>query len=385
VIGRAVDNLNLNIVTEPQRFPVLGNFIAHHYSPAVPGAAAGAWPGFSRYDWGGAKLDISRLEVPDRLLDQRLAVIAGEHGAYTLLDKDGDTLVEGQVGHVVDSHGVSMQVDSMLAHPGTRFDVVRRREMTTIIQLQKQIIAQEQPKDSGIIEVDYDNANPKLATELLGQITQLYVSQNVNRNAAEADSSLKFVQEQLPKVRRDLENSTAALNAFQRRAHSVDISMQTQGLLNQEVQLGTSIEQLRLQQADMERKFTPRHPAYQALMQQISQLEAKKSGIEKQVGTLPNTQQELLRLNRDVQVNNQTYTGLLNQAQQLDIARAGTVGNVRIVDKAAVDITRPVWPKKLFVVVGGTFIGAFLAVVYLIIRQMLNRAVEDPAAIEQLG
>lgn len=53
--------------------------------------------------------------------------------------------------------------------------------------------------------------------------------------------------------------------------------------------------------------------------------------IDKQVGDLPDTQQELLRLTRDVEVTNATYTSLLNQAQQLDIARAGTVGNYDLV------------------------------------------------------
>jgi tyrosine-protein kinase Etk/Wzc len=186
-------------------------------------------------------------------------------------------------------------------------------------------------------------------------------------------------------VRGDLEKATAALNAYQTTAHSVDITMQTKGLLDQEVAIETSIQQLRMQQADIERRYTPEHPAYKALIQQIGQLQAQKDGMDKQVGGLPDTQQELLRLTRDVQVSNTTYTGLLNQAQQLDIARAGTVGNVRIIDSAAVDISQPVKPKKAIVVLGGTFLGGFLAVAFIFIRQMLNRGVEDPAAIEQLG
>ena len=99
----------------------------------------------------------------------------------------------------------------------------------------------------------------------------------------------------------------------------------------------------------------------------------------------PELHKQLLRLTRDVQVSNETYTGLLNQAQQLDIARAGTVGNVRIIDTAAVDTTHPVKPKKAVIALGGTFLGGFLAVAFVFLRQMLNRGVEDPAAIEQLG
>jgi len=135
----------------------------------------------------------------------------------------------------------------------------------------------------------------------------------------------------------------------------------------------------------MERRFTAAHPAYKALLEQIGQLQAQKGGIDKQVGGLPDTQQELLRLTRDVEVLNATYTGLLNQAQQLDIARAGTVGNVRVIDPAAVDVSKPAKPKKALLVLGSIFLGAFLAVGFVLLRQMLRRGVEDPSAIEQLG
>ena len=385
VINTAVDNLNLNVVVTPHRFPLIGGFIARHYSPAQQGDVASPWLGISRDGWGGEQLDVFQLSVPDSLLGKSLTLIAGAHGAYTLLDADNNTLLQGQVGQVAKGRDVTMQVKTLTANPGMRFDVVRNRDLATISLLQQEIDATEQGKDSGIIALTYNDADPVLAANLLDQVSKAYVRQNVDRNSAQAANSLQFVREQLPVVREALEKATTALNAFQTKAHSVDITLQTKGLLDQEVAIETSIQQLRLQQADMERRFTKDHPAYKALMQQIGQMQAQKDGMEKQVGNLPDTQQELLRLTRDVQVSDQTYTGLLSQAQQLEIARAGTVGNVRVVDKAAVDITQPVKPKKAIVVLGGTFLGGFLAVAFVFLRQMLNRGVEDPSAIEQLG
>lgn len=385
VVGAAADNLKLAIEVKPRHFPLVGAFIARRYTADQAGTVAPPLLGMNSYDWGGAALDVFQLDVPARLLDKPLTLVAGRHGAYTLRDDDGDTLFTGQVGQPASGHGVTIQVKALAANPGTRFELIRHRDLAVITQLQQDISASEQGKDSGIIALTYDNADPVLATDLLDQVSELYVRQNVERNSAEAANSLKFVKEQLPNVRRDLEKATAALNAFQTRAHSVDITMQTKGLLDQTVAIETSIQQLRMQQADIERRFTPEHPAYKALMQQIGQLQAQKEAMERQVGTLPDTQQELLRLTRDVQVSNETYTSLLNQAQQLDIARAGTVGNVRVIDKAAVDVTQPVKPKKAVVVLGGSFLGGFLAVAFVFLRQMLSRGVEDPAAIEQLG
>jgi tyrosine-protein kinase Etk/Wzc len=385
VLGKAVDNLNLNVVVKPHHFPLVGGFIARHYSPDKPGEVASPWLGISRDDWGGSVLDVFQLDVPDSLLGKNLTLIAGEHGAYTLLDDDDNVLLRGQVGQVAKGHGVTMQVKTLAANPGMRFDVARNRDLSTLNRLEQQVSASEQGKDSGIIGLTYQNADPQLAVAVLDQISEAYVRQNVDRNSAQAANSLEFVKDQLPLVRQKLEKAQSALNAFQTKAHTVDISLQTKGLLDQIVAVETSIQQLQMQKADMERRFTKDHPAYKALMQQIGQLQSQKAGMEKQVDNLPDTQRDLLRLTEDVQVSNTTYTGLLNQAQQLEIARAGTVGNVRIVDKAAVDVTQPVKPRKAIVVIGGTFLGGFLAVAFIFLRQMLNRGVEDPADIEELG
>lgn len=385
VVGEAIDNLKLEIDSKPERFPVIGDFMARHYTPAVPGAVAPPLAGLSSYDWGGSSLDIYALDVPQSLLDQPLHLDAGENGTYTLSDDDDGVLLTGRVGDKVTARGITIQVKSLLANPGTRFDVMRHGRLALITSLQKALVAAEQGKDSGIIELDYRNADPVLATQLVDQISALYVRQNVDRNSAEAANSLAFVKQQLPKVRLELEQATQAMNTFQTRAHSVDISMQTKALLDQIVAIDASLQQLRMQMSDMQRHFTPAHPSYKALQSQIGQMEGQKAALQKQVGQLPDIQQQMLRLARDVQVSNTTYTSLLNQAQQLNIARAGTVGNVRVIDRAATDTAKPVWPRKILLVFGATLFGGLLAVGFVFLRQLLNRGVEDPAAIERLG
>ncbi|GAB2797893.1 polysaccharide biosynthesis tyrosine autokinase [Dyella kyungheensis] len=384
VIGKAVDELGLQIEAAPYHLPIFGAWLARHFVAASSMDEASPPIGMSRYDWGGSKLDIFQMKVPASLEEKELLLVAGEQGGYSLYF-DGEVMLTGGVGHLASGHGISIQVRELRANPGTHFKVVHHTALAVINRLQIDINAAEQGKESGIIQLSYEHENPDLAVRLLDHVTQAYVKQNVDRNSAEAASSLAFVREQLPRIRLDLDKAQSALNAFQTKARSVDITLQTKGLLDQAVAIETSIQQLRMQQADMERRFTAAHPAYKALLEQIGQLQAQKGGIDKQVGGLPDTQQELLRLTRDVEVLNATYTGLLNQAQQLDIARAGTVGNVRVIDPAAVDVSKPAKPKKALLVLGSIFLGAFLAVGFVLLRQMLRRGVEDPSAIEQLG
>lgn len=385
VIGKAVDNLKLNIVVEPSRFPLIGGFMARHFHPETISEVAAPMFGLNRFGWGGEELKIFQLDVPNSLLEKDLTLIAGEGGSFTLQDDSDNVLVEGKVGGAYDQHGVKIQVEKLQANPGMHFNVTRERRLTTILRYQDNLNVAETGKESGIISLSLENDEPARALQVLDEISKLYVRQNVERASAEAASSLEFLRGQLPDVRRDLEKAEDALSAYQTRAKSADISLETKALLDQIVALDTNISELKLQQAEMDRKFTRQHPAYQALQKQIGELTSKQDGLSHKVEGLPATQQELLRLTRDVEVSTAIYTQLLNKAQELDVMRAGAVGNVRIIDTADVDITKPVKPKKALVVLAATFLGLFFSVGLVLLRKALNRGIETPDSIEQLG
>lgn len=385
VIGTAVDQLQLDVLVSPRHFPVLGDFFARRFKPETPDAVAPPMFGANSYGWGGESLQIHRLDVPPQMIGAPLVLHAGASGSYVVYDDDGDEVLRGQAGQAASGKGVTLEVLALRANPGTRFDLVKLRRFDVVSQLQQAVKATEQGKESGILQLSYENEDPALAESVIARVADSYVRQNVERSSAEAASQLEFVKEQLPVVRRQVEAAQVAMTAYQSKANSVDITMQTKGLLDQEVAVEASIQQLRLKQAEMDRSFTREHPAYRALLSQISSLEGRKAGFQREVGNLPDTQQELLRLTRDLQVSNEMYTALLNQAQQLDVARAGAVGNVRIVDPAAVDIANPVKPRKSLIVAIATLLGAFLTTAFVFLQRMLNPGIEDPAAIEELG
>ncbi|MGO1070492.1 polysaccharide biosynthesis tyrosine autokinase [Lysobacter sp. CA199] len=385
VVGKAVQDLKLDVQIEPLRFPLFGDLMARRYQPTRAGEVASPWLGLDSYGWGGEELQIAQLTVTDELVAKPMTLIAGSAGAYRLFDEDGIELLSGKVGETAKGGGVSLQVKTMAANSGMRFEVTQLARLAIISSLQRNLTVSEKAKDSGILLLSYQLADPDLAAATLDAITRQYTKQNVERNSAEAATSLKFVNEQLPNVRRDLEKAEHALAAYQTQKHTVDITLDAQSLLDQVVALDTSISQLKMQQAEVSRRFTPQHPAYKALMSQLGELESRKTQLNDRIGVLPQTQQELLGLTREVQVSTVTYTNLLNQAQQLDIARAGTVGNARVVDPSVVDLDQPVKPKRPLIVLLGTAAAGLLAVAWVFVRQMLNRGIEDVKQIEQLG
>ena len=82
-----------------------------------------------------------------------------------------------------------------------------------------------------------------------------------------------------------------------------------------------------------------------------------------------------------MKVNTELYTSLLNSYQQLKIANAGEIGNVRIID-TAVEPVKPVKPKKLIILILSIFIGGFIGVLIALLRDMMRSGVNDSAQIE---
>ncbi|PTT29231.1 polysaccharide biosynthesis tyrosine autokinase [Pseudomonas sp. HMWF021] len=385
VIGKTVDDLRLDIDVTPNTFPVIGGFLARRYRGETEFSVAPPRFGFNSYAWGGERLEFTRLNLPKELLGKKLTLVAGEQQRFQLLDDNDNLLVESVAGEAFAQDGVEGQIERLQANPGTRFEVVRNPRIVTIQGYQDALDISEQGKESGIIRLALASSDAAEAVKILNKIAALYVDQNVRRTSAEAAQSLAFLQSQLPQVKRDLAKASDALNAYQTHGKTVNISLETQSVLGQSVALETRISELKMQQAELDRKFTKQHPAYRALMSQIGELTQQRKSLEGKVGDLPATQQELLNLTRDVEVASQIYTQLLNKSQELDIVRAGAVGNVRLIDSADVDLTSPVKPKKALIVLIATFLGAFIGVALVLLRKSLSKGLEGPEAIEQLG
>ena len=117
------------------------------------------------------------------------------------------------------------------------------------------------------------------------------------------------------------------------------------------------------------------------LQDQRELLQQRKSTFTEYSEGLPKTQQDVLRLARDVEVNTAVYTGLLNKAQELKVVKASAVGNIRILDQALSEVI-PIQPKKSLIVVLAALLGAMLGTGWVFLREMLNPGVKSPEEIE---
>jgi len=389
VIGEAVDTLKLDIVAAPKLFPVIGNRAFRKFTPIEAGDLADPSLGASSYAWGGESIDVFRFDVPRSAIGAGFTLVAGEgtdkNKSFTLINGEDEVILQGKVGEELTNGKFNLTIRSLIARAGTEFTLIRKDRLNTILNLQTAIEATEKGKDSGIINLSLQSESTQFAEKVLDKVTSIYVRRNVERNSAEAQKSLEFLEVQLPEVKKQLEYAEQRFNDYQIKRQSINITLETQGVLEQVVELETKLQELELKRLELSRKFKESHPTYQGVLEQIEAVQKQKQNLVGEVGNLPETQQELLRLKRDVEVSNQIYTLLLSKTQELDIVRAGTVGNVRIIDHAEVNISKPVKPKKALIVVMATMLGGMLAVAIVLVQKAIHKGVEDPNEIEALG
>ncbi|HEY5604718.1 MAG TPA: polysaccharide biosynthesis tyrosine autokinase [Gammaproteobacteria bacterium] len=378
VISKVVDELHLDIVAEPRYLPVVGRGLARIFGG--DGILAGL---FSSYAWGGEYIRVARLDVPDELLGETLLLKTGEQGAYQL-SLDDNVLVSGKVGEIADGKGIRILVSDLVDRAGLEFHVGRVTKISAIRDLQDALSVSEKGRRTGVLSVSLQGTDKAKTRKILDSVARQYLLQNVQRLSAEAEKSLQFLEEKLPEVNDRLMKAEGLLNSFRLKNESVDLSLETQSILEQVVKLEGQLNELELEETKLKKLFTKEHPYYVSLQEKRETLNSKKADLQSKIKGLPETQQEILRLTRDLEVNQTLYIQMLNKVQELSIVKAGTVGNVRILDTAEL-LQAPVKPKKTRIVIVSLILGLLLGIVIAYMRVAMRRGIESPDQLEHIG
>ncbi|HBW3481278.1 TPA: polysaccharide biosynthesis tyrosine autokinase [Klebsiella pneumoniae] len=365
ILGKTVDDLNLQAEVRQKYFPVFGSGWAR---------LVGDKPG---------EIYVSRLYISMPNEDTpELTLKVIDNNNYTI-SGDGFEL-SGKTGVLLDSKGLSIKIAKIDAKPGTEFTITYLTRLQAITELQKILTVTDQGKDTGILSISLTGENKRLIENIVDSIIGNYLAQNISRQAAQDSKSLEFLSLQLPKVRNELDLAEDKLNAYRRQNDSVDLSLEAKSVLDQIVNADNQLNELTFRESEISQLYTKEHPTYKALMEKRKTLQDEKLKLNKKVSSMPETQQEILRLSRDVESGRAVYMQLLNRQQELNIAKSSAIGNVRIIDEAVTQ-PKPVKPKKILVVLAGLILGGIISLGLVMIRMFLRRGIETPEQLEDLG
>ncbi|MDN5862428.1 MAG: Wzz/FepE/Etk N-terminal domain-containing protein, partial [Salinisphaera sp.] len=322
VLGAVVRKLGLDVQARANYFPVVGESIAK-ISGADPAAEAfapatqGSW--WSHYAWRPASIDVRRFIVPRSLYGRSFTLRALGAGQYLLFGPHGNQVLQGRVGAVAEGKTADgMEVKLFVAGlhaavPPTDFTVRRNPWLPVTERLKARLSVAGIGEVTGVIGISLEGDDPAHITSIVNAVAQAYLRQNVEVRTKQAQQSLAFLDQQLPELQAELQSAENKLASYREQHQAIGLDAESQALLNQVVDIEKQRAQLKLQLAKMSQLYTSEHPKLQAIHDQLQSLEETRGQLEKKIGTLPASQKSILRLRRNVEVNTQLYTALLNR------------------------------------------------------------------------
>lgn len=378
VLGTTIQTLNLDIQVSPTQNSLLQRIITK--------------PDFqTQYSTQGVTIHnhtdnftIRELKVPESFEDKALILhISGDQ--LTLTDKRTDlTVFKGTLNknNIVSNTEGTWHISIFAKAPlNQNYALTKQALPNAVKSVLDNFSATEAGKQTGVITVNYKGQDGLHITHVLNTILSTYKAQNVEQNSAEKEQTLAFLNKQLPQLKADLDNAERKFNIFREANNTVDINQESELYLKQSIDLETQKIQLQQKQAELASKYTSEHPMMQEVNAQLGAINKKMGELDATLKRLPEIQRKYLQFYRDVEVKNQLYTNLLNTYQTMNVAKAGEIGNVRIVDMA-IEPVKPIKPQKLIILVLSIFVGGFIGVLLALLRNMMQSGIKDASQIE---
>ncbi len=385
VLGSVVDALNLSIVETPIYFPIIGKTLARLSSNknSIDSPSFGLGMG---YAWGGEQLDIALFDVPKSQLGKEYMLVAGQSGYFSVFSEGKKLLKDARIGEIVkignsEDSMVSLLITQLQAYPGTRFKLERQSRAKVINTLREAITVETEDIESKILKLSLKGDDPDDLTRIINEVIATYQRLNLAWGSREAEQTVGFLENQLPLVKAELEAAEKALNSFRAQQRSIDFSEEAHTLLEQIATHETRLAEIRQERAALRKKFKPKHDIITALDSQVATIIKSITTLTNRVELFPGIEQEIVRLTRNVDVNNELYVTLLNSLQEQRVAKSGSVGTVSIIDEAMVP-EKPIWPKYGLILLIAGLLGLFFSLVTILIRKGFQTTITNPDLVE---
>lgn len=378
VLGTVINRLNLNIRVSGTEDSFWNRLIAkHEYTTEYSEKSV-------LFKDNQKSFDIRQFEIPQYFQDKNL-ILSFESGKYNLTDSATNQVVFSaplnQISQLQSEYGLW----KVAIFSQDSFDAaynIRKQSLPAAMQtLTASYSVAEKGKSTGVLGLNYQGEDKQHITQVLNAILTAYSQQNIERRTAETAQTLKFLEDQLPELKQQLDVAEREFNRFRQQYNTVDVTKESELYLTQSITLETQKAELEQRVAEASAKYTGEHPVMQQMNAQLGAINGKIAELDGTLRRLPELQRQYLQLFREVEVKQQLYTGLLNSYQQLRIAKAGEIGNVRIVDTAVAPI-EPIKPKKLQILILSIFLGAFLGTLLALLRNMMRSGIKDATQIE---
>jgi uncharacterized protein involved in exopolysaccharide biosynthesis len=246
--------------------------------------------------------------------------------------------------------------------------------------------------ENGLITVRFEARDPRRAADIANRYISLLDEFNRQLNTTRASKTREFIEQQLAKRERTLAEAELALKDFQESNQALHMDEQLRAALTivsnltaEAIALETELNILKNYTSVNSEEYQQKELEYDQVLQQLTRLKLSTDQDEEDllrsyIPTLedvPELALQMLRLQRNVGIENTVYTMLVKEYEKSRIEEARDTPTVQIMDVASAPSLRSRPRRKMLVIVGtmaGLGWSVFLAVLITAWRENRGRS-----------
>ncbi|HKO21527.1 MAG TPA: GNVR domain-containing protein [Candidatus Eisenbacteria bacterium] len=233
----------------------------------------------------------------------------------------------------------------------SRFDLVRRYNSRDEEKAVKELASHVkfQLGDEGTIAIAVEDRDPKSAAAMANAYVEELDRFNVETRTSSAKRTRSFIDERLTVAKRDLTAAEDRLRAYQQERKLPALSPSAQS----DADVGAN---LMAQKVALEVKLQVLRQSLAESSEEVRRVRQELAAVDRQVSGLPQAGIEIMRLWRDVKVQEQVFELLTAQLEEARIRETRDTPTVQVLDHASVPLHKS-RPKRALVVIAGFVIG----------------------------
>jgi uncharacterized protein involved in exopolysaccharide biosynthesis len=277
--------------------------------------------------------------------------------------------------------------DAMIQRFGLMQEYRQKRMSDTRKQLENRTVVVAGAKD-GLIRLTIEDHDPKRAAELANGYVEEYRKLSASLAITEAARRRLFFEQQLQQAKDKLTEAEEAMTKTQQSTGVLQIDSQARALIESAAVLRGQVVAKQVQIEGMRAFATDDNPSLVLAKQELAALQSQLervagsqtdagSDINLSKGRVTQSGMEYVRRFRDLKYQETLYELLAKEFEvaKLDEAREGAI--IQVVD-AAVPPDKKASPHRTLIVIAVTILSFFVAVFWVLLRNILTRSFELP-------
>ena len=241
-------------------------------------------------------------------------------------------------------------------------------------------------ENEGIISIEFEDKNRERAARVANLLVEELDRVNQMTNTSKAKSARIFIEERLNQTQSNLKAAEDSLRSFQERNRAIVLDEQMRALVKGAAELKAQLISSEIEMNVLSKNMSPNHPQIQLLKSKINeirkQLETLESGSQSSKGNkalgvpltqAPSLSLELVRLMREVKIQETLFELLTQQYEQYKIEETKDTPTVQILDKASPP-EKKAKPKRAMMVLIAGVASLLLSVIFSFGLEYIDKA-----------